>query len=95
MRKKLIVTRNFLYRLFFIGFVFNVFAQIVFMLAATGHGLDEAARAISVPPYYMGEMVVTSIMILRMFLFYAVLLPAFALHWTIARDKELKEKPLD
>lgn len=90
MREKLIVIRNFLYRLFFIGFIFNLFAQVIFMLAATGHGLDDAARAISVPPYYMGEMVVTSIMIIRMFLFYAILLPAFALHWTIARDKVLK-----
>lgn len=95
MREKLIVTRNFLYRLFFIGFVFNVFAQIIFMLAASGHGLAQASRAISVPPFYLGEMVVTSIMIIRMFLFYAVLLPALALHWTIARDKVLKEKPLD
>lgn len=91
MRKKLVVTRNFLYRLFFIGFAFNVLAQVIFMLAAKGHGMEEVSRAISVPPYYLGEMVVTSIMIIRMFLFYAVLLPAFALHWTIARDKELKE----
>lgn len=91
MKKKLILTRNFLYRLFFIGFIFNVFVQVVFMFAAKGHGLNEAARAISVPPYYLGEMIVSSIMFIRMFFFYVILLPALALHWTIARDKELKE----
>lgn len=90
MKEKLILARNFLYRLFLLGFVVNLFAQVVFMLAVKDQSLTQLSQFVNIPPYYLGELIISSIIYLRLFLFYFVLLPALALHWTIARDKVLK-----
>lgn len=89
MREKLILIRNFLYRLFLIGFILNVAAQFVFMAAAKGQGINELSQILSIPPFYLGELIVSSIVIIRVIFLYFILLPALALHWTVARDKSL------
>lgn len=89
MKEKLIITRNFLYRLFLLGFIINLFAQFVLMIAVKNGAFLELAKTLSVSTYYLGELVTSSIVIMRIILFYLVLLPALALHWTIARDKNI------
>lgn len=86
MKDKLIVTRNFLYRLFVIGFVANIALQILILLTG-GKGINEASRILELPPYFLMEMIIVAITTIRTFLFYFILCPALALHWTIARDK--------
>lgn len=86
MREKLILIRNFLYRFFVIGFVFNVLFQLLFMYLGV-KGLQEASRVLELRPYYLIELLITIISYLRVFFVYFVLFPALALHWTIARDK--------
>lgn len=89
MKENLIIIRNFLYRLFLIGFVLNLIFQLVFIF----HGfqeIDEAAKMIHVSSNYLIELILNSITDVKTFLFFGVLCPAFALHWTISRDKLLK-----
>jgi len=88
MRDELIVIRNFLYRLFIIGFVANVVFQI-FILLTGGKGINEASRILELPPYFLMELLIVMISGIRAFLLYFILCPALALHWTIARDKML------
>lgn len=89
MKEKLIVVRNFLYRLFVIGFILNILSQlpIIFVKIQT---LNEASAILGVHPYYLMELLITSITVLRIILVYFILCPALALHWTIAKDKTLK-----
>lgn len=87
MKEKLIITRNFLYRLFLIGFILNILAQFVFMAASKGVGISELSKMLSITPFYLGAIISTSIVAIRVFFLYFILLPALALHWTIARDK--------
>lgn len=89
MRNRLIVIRNFLYRLFLIGFILNLLAQFVFIAAAKGQGLIEASVMLNVTPLYLGTLITCSIIIMRVIFLYFVLLPALALHWTIAKDKNI------
>lgn len=89
MKEKLLVARNFLYRLFLLGFLINLFAQFVLMIAVKQGAIAELSQALSVSTYYLGELITSSIVITRIILFYLVLLPAFALHWTIAKDKNI------
>lgn len=89
MKEKLLVARNFLYRLFLLGFLINLFAQFVLMIAVKEGAIAELSQMLSVSPFYLGETVTSSIIITRIILFYLILLPAFALHWTIAKDKNL------
>lgn len=88
MKEKLIITRNFLYRLFLIGFVLNILFQLLFMFIA-GPKLTDASNILQLPPYYLVELLISGIAFIRMFLVYFILCPALALHWTIARDKNL------
>lgn len=87
MKEKLIIIRNFLYRLFLIGFILNLGAQFVFMAAAKGQGIVEVSKLLSVTPFYVGAFISSSIIIIRVIFLYFILLPAIALHWTVARDK--------
>lgn len=89
MKEKLIITRNFLYRLFIIGIVLNIFAQFMFMMAIKGQALNEVAVALNLSSSYLVQMIISSIISIRIVLLYFILCPAFALHWTIARDKNL------
>jgi len=89
MKENLIITRNFLYRLFLIGFVINFLAQFIFMFAVKAQGINELAQMLSVSPLDLGQTIFSSIIYIRVILFYFILLPALALHWTIARDKKL------
>lgn len=89
MRVNLIVTRNFLYRLFVIGFVVNVLAQMVFMVAAKGQGIVEMATILNITPFFVGAIITASLVVMRMIFLYFVLFPALALHWTIARDTDV------
>lgn len=88
MRKKLLLVRNFLYRFFVIGFVFNVLFQLLFMFLGV-KGIQEANRILELRPYYLIELLITMIAFLRVFLVYFILFPALALHWTVARDKNI------
>lgn len=88
MKKKLKVIRNFLYRLFLIGFIINTVSALSF-ISIHGQGLEEAAKMLNVTPAYLIELALTSLNTIKLVLFYIVLLPAIALHWTIARDKNL------
>lgn len=92
MKEKLIVTRNFLYRLFLIGFALNLGAQFVFMFAAKNEGLNQVSKLLNITPFYLSAMITLSIVLTRVIFLYFVLLPALALHWTVARDKYLMEK---
>lgn len=87
MKEQLVITRNFLYRLFLIGFILNIAAQFIFMAASRGTGIIELSKMLSVTPFYLGAIISTSIVFIRVFFLYFILLPALALHWTIARDK--------
>lgn len=89
MREKLIIARNFLYRLFLIGFIANVAAQIIFMAAAKGHAINQLSQMLTITPFYLGALVTSSIIVMRVIFLYFILFPALALHWTIARDKHL------
>lgn len=88
MKEKLIIIRNFLYRLFIIGFILNILSQLPFLVLKM-QGINEAASFLGVPPYYLMELLISTISTLRVILFYFILCPALALHWTIARDKNL------
>lgn len=88
MKEKLIVIRNFLYRLFIVGFVFNVLFQLLFLIMG-GKGIQEASRVLELPPYYLIELLISTIIYMRIVLIYFILFPAIALHWTIARDKNV------
>lgn len=94
MKEKLIIIRNFLYRLFIIGFILNIISQIPFVLVKM-QSINEAAVFLGVPPYYLMELLITSITVLRIILVYFILCPALALHWTIARDKSLSSAPVE
>lgn len=89
MREKLIVTRNFLYRLFIISFIINIIAQIILTLATKSNNINQVSLMLGVTPFYLAQLIFTSIVIIRVFLFYFILLPAIALHWTIASDKHI------
>lgn len=89
MREKLIITRNFLYRFFILGFIINLIVQFIFSAAVKTQGVNELSQMLSVSSYYLAQLIISSIVFIRVFLFYFVLLPAIALHWTIARDKHL------
>lgn len=89
MQNKLIVIRNFLYRLFLIGFIINLLAQFMFMVAAKGQGIVELSTLLNITPFYIGAIITTSIVTMRVIFLYFILFPALALHWTIARDKNI------
>lgn len=91
MKEKLIIIRNFLYRLFLIGFVLSLLAQFVFMAAVKGQGIIDLSVMLNTPPVYLSTLITSSIIIIRVLFLYFVLLPALALHWTIARDKNIIE----
>lgn len=91
MKEKLIIIRNFLYKLFLIGFVINILFQMFIMLFVGQHLLT-ASRILELPPYYLTELLITSIATIRVFLIYFILCPALALHWTIAKDKILNKE---
>lgn len=86
MKEKLIIVRNFLYRLFLIGFIFSVISQLAF-LYANSQGLQQASTILHVSQDDLIELALKSITAVKTFLFYGVLFPALALHWTVARDK--------
>lgn len=88
MRKKLLLVRNFLYKFFLIGFVFNVLFQLLFMFLGV-KGIQEASTILGLRPYYLIELMITLIAYLRVFFVYFVLFPALALHWTVAKDKNI------
>lgn len=89
MKEKLIITRNFLYRFFVIGFLLSVLFQAVLMFnhefiftyAATYAGISKSGIAL-----LLSGFIGTT----RLFLFYLVLCPAIALHWTVKREKSLQ-----
>ena len=87
MREKLILVRNFLYRFFIIGFIFNILTQLFFLLIGA-KGLHQASMVLELRPYYLLELIISTVMYLRVFLVYFVLFPALALHWTIAKDNK-------
>lgn len=88
MKEKLLITRNFLYRLFLIGFIFSFLAQVFAMILLSSHTVHHLLQSMNFPPFYLQKLLTTAILFVRFFLFYLVLCPAFALHWTIARDKK-------
>lgn len=91
MKEKLTIARNFLYKLFLIGFVLNILFQLL-ILSMGGKGLAEAAKVLELPTYYITELLIVMISSVRVFLVYFVLCPALALHWTIAKDKTLNKE---
>lgn len=90
MRDKLIITRNFLYKLFLIGFLLNVLFQLLILLMG-GKALSEASRVLELQPYFLTQLLIVCIATIRIFLVYFVLCPALALHWTVAKDKTLNK----
>lgn len=90
MKEKLIVIRNFLYRLFVIGFILNLVAQVPFAFVKI-QTLNVAAIFLGIPTSYFMELLITSVTVIRIILIYFVLCPALALHWTIAKDKILDQ----
>lgn len=89
MKENLTVIRNFLYRLFLIGFIFSALTQLG-IIFGNFQGISEASKMLHVSPEYLIELILNSITVVKTFLFYCVLCPALALHWTIAKDKNLK-----
>lgn len=89
MKEKLLVTRNFLYRLFVVGFIFSLIFQLSFM-SISPKLLAEANKVLGLQPYFILELVIQALVYIRAFLIYFILCPALALHWTIARDKYFK-----
>ncbi len=91
MKENLFIIRNFLYRFFVIGFIFSIIAQITFM-SISGPALDDAIRILHLPPVYVQNLIISSLVYIRVFLLYFILTPALALHWTISKDKHLAQK---
>lgn len=89
MKDKLLIARNFLYRLFLIGFLFSVLFQLAFMSLSTPL-INEATKLLGLPPLYIQELVISYLAFIRVVLVYFILSPALALHWTIAKDKYFK-----
>lgn len=89
MKEKLLVTRNFLYRLFVVGFLFSLIFQFSFM-SISPKLLAEANKLLGLQPFFVLELVISALVYIRAFLIYFILAPALALHWTIARDKYFK-----
>lgn len=91
MREKLLVLRNCLYKLFLIGFVFNVLFQLL-VVAMGGDNLIEVAKILGLPKHFLNELLIVCIASVRIFFVYFILCPAFALHWAVAKDKVLNKK---
>lgn len=89
MKEILIVIRNFLYRLFLIGLVFSILSQLA-LIYINVQGLTEASKILHVSSSYLMELMLKAITDVKNFLFFGVLCPAIALHWTISKDKLLK-----
>ncbi len=94
MIRKLVVTRNFLYRLFLIGFAINLGAQAVFVAAAKNERVKHLSKFLNISPLYLNILINSAIILTRVVFLYFILFPALALHWTVARDKYLIEKRL-
>lgn len=90
MRDKLIIARNFLYKLFLIGFVLNVLFQLL-VLSIGGKALLEASRVLELQPFFLTQLLIICVASVRIFLVYCVLCPALAIHWTVAKDKTLNK----
>lgn len=88
--KKLVVLRNFLYRFFVIGFVFSVIMQAVLMVSHD-YIFAIAKEFANIPQCGLALLLTGFLGYVRLFLFFMVLSPALALHWTISRDKAFKE----
>ena len=98
MLKKLVVLRNFLYRLFVVGVVFDILTQLLF-LAINGFVLAPkpplfgmppgGMPPFGLPPHEVCAAMMNFIGFSRTFLVYFVLCPALALHWTVKREKSL------
>ena len=91
MREKLLILRNFLYRLFLVGFVLTVFAQIFYTIVLSSPYLEDAMMLANIPLSYFQQLLTSCLTFARLFFAYAVLCPALALHWTIAKDKNLNK----
>lgn len=89
MKEILIIIRNFLYRLFLIGLVFSVLSQLA-LVSINVQGLTEASKILHVSSNYLMELMLKAITDVKNFLFFGVLCPAIALHWTISKDKLVK-----
>lgn len=89
MKEKLILVRNFLYRLFLIGIILNISAQVIHAIIANGGVINDPAQALMISPNYFEQLGISNILFIRLFLIYFILCPALVLHWTIAKDKNL------
>jgi len=91
MKEMLTIIRNILYRIFIIGFIFSIVSQLA-LIFMDFEGINEAAKLLHVSSTNLIMVILNSINFVKVFLFYGILCPALAIHWTISRDKLLKNK---
>lgn len=89
MKEKLILIRNFLYRLFLICFVINLITQLPLFFIKDVDFIN-ISRMFGMSPFYVQQTIFSVVITARALIFYVILFPALALHWTIAKDKGLK-----
>ena len=87
MTENLILTRNFLYKWFFIGFLFFITGAIAFIFVKD-FGAAMAQNWYGITPDYYFKSVFIFLAYIKIFLFIFILSPALALHWIINSMKK-------
>ena len=85
-KQKLILLRGFLFRVFIVGLLFALF--LFFMTSAFWDKWSALVYTrFQVTPKELGEMFVGSMIYIRFYLMFIILVPAIALHWLLKSQK--------
>lgn len=81
-KQNLILIRNLLLKTFLVGLLFAI---LIFVLTTTfwDKWSTMVFSRFAVNPKELGEMFVNSMLYIRFYLLFVILVPAIALHWTI------------
>ena len=85
-KEKLILIRNFLFKIFIVGVLFALF---LFVMTVTFWGTWSSFiySKFQLTEKELGQLVVQQFINLRFYLVFVILVPAISLHWTIKSHK--------
>lgn len=87
MCEKLVLTRNFLYKFFVVGFLLFLLTAIIYIFVR-GFAVEMALAWYGVDPLYYQNLVFMFFGFIKFILIFLVLSPALALHWMICCCKK-------
>ena len=81
-KQNMILLRNFLFKTFIVGLLFALF---IFVMTMTfwDNWTSLVFSKFQLPAKELAELFVNSMLTLRLYLIFVILVPAIALHWTI------------